>query len=72
MWKVKIRDQTARSVQSDLHLDCPQKLHVSSSVKKEFTILFQQEGFHTSAKCIETGQSAQSPQADLHRSICYW
>ena len=35
MWIVLIRDQSARSVQSDLDLHCPQKLLVSSSVRKE-------------------------------------
>ena len=34
MWTVKIRDETAYSVQSDLDLHCPQKL-VSSSVRIE-------------------------------------
>ena len=34
MWTVLIRDQTAHSVQSDLDLHFPQKLPVSSSVKK--------------------------------------
>ena len=36
MWTVQIRDQTAHSVQSDLDLHCPQKLLVSSSVRKKF------------------------------------
>ena len=35
MWTAQIRDQTAHSVQSDLDLYCPQKLLVSSSVRKE-------------------------------------
>ena len=35
MWTVKIRDQTAGFVQSDLDLHCPQKLVVSSSVRKQ-------------------------------------
>ena len=35
MWTVYIRDQTARSVQSDLDLHCPQKLLLSSTVGKE-------------------------------------
>ena len=40
MWTVWIRDQIACSVQCDLDLHCPQKLYVSSSVKKEFRIIF--------------------------------
>ena len=35
MWTVQIKDQTARSVQSDLNLHCPHKLLVSLSLKKE-------------------------------------
>ena len=35
MWEVYIRDQTARSVQSDLDLHSPQKLLGSSTVRKE-------------------------------------
>ena len=35
MWTVQIRDQTARSVQSDLDLHCPQKLLVLSIVGNE-------------------------------------
>ena len=35
MWTVQIRDQTTCFVQSDLDLHCPQKLLVSTSVKKE-------------------------------------
>ena len=35
MWTRKIKDQTARSVQSYLDLHCPQKLFVSLSVWKE-------------------------------------
>ena len=34
MWTVWMKDQTARSVQSDLDLHCPQKILVSSSGKK--------------------------------------
>ena len=37
MWTVKITDQTAHSVQSDLDLHCPQKLIVLSSVRTELT-----------------------------------
>ena len=37
MWTVQIKDQTARSVQSDLDLHCPRKLLVSSSVRKNYT-----------------------------------
>ena len=33
-----IRDQTARSVQSDPDLDCPQKLLVSSPLRKELIL----------------------------------
>ena len=39
MWTVEIRDQTAHSVQSYLNLHCPQKLLVSSSVRRKLTIL---------------------------------
>ena len=38
MWIVQIRDQTTRSVLSDLDLICPQKFLVSSSVRKELTL----------------------------------
>ena len=34
-WKVQIRDETACSVQSDLDLNYPQKLFVSSIVRTE-------------------------------------
>ena len=34
-WTVQIRDQSARSVQSDLELHCPQELLVSSTVGLE-------------------------------------
>ena len=40
MWTVQIRDQTAHSVQSDLDIHCPQKLLVSSSVRKDLTMNF--------------------------------
>ena len=35
MCTVKVRDLTAHPVQSDLDLHCPQKLLMSSSVRKE-------------------------------------
>ena len=35
MWAVLIRDQTACLLQSDLYINCPQKLRVSS-VRKKF------------------------------------
>ena len=35
MLTVYIRDQTTRSVQSDLDLHCPQKLLVLSTTRKE-------------------------------------
>ena len=35
VWTVYMRHQTARSVQFDLDLHCPQKLLVSSTVEKE-------------------------------------
>ena len=38
MWIVLIRDQTTRSVQSDLNLHCPQNLLVSPSVRKDKTV----------------------------------
>ena len=38
MWVVYIRAQTAHSVQSDLDVLCPQKLLVSSSVRKELML----------------------------------
>ena len=38
MWRVKIRDQTAQSVQSNPDLHCPQKLLVSSSVRTELAL----------------------------------
>ena len=38
MWTVSIRDHTARFVQFDLDLHCPQTLPVSSSVRKEITL----------------------------------
>ena len=37
MWTVQIRDQTALSVQSDLDLQYPQKLLLSSTVGKELS-----------------------------------
>ena len=40
MWTVKVRDQTARSVQSDRELHCPQKLLVSSKVGKDLMHAF--------------------------------
>ena len=40
MWTVWIRDQNARSLQSDLDLHCPQKLHVSSSRKERVNYCF--------------------------------
>ena len=40
MWTVLIRDQTARSVQSDLDLHCPQKTLVSPIVSKELNITY--------------------------------
>ena len=49
MWTVQIRDQTARSVQSDLDLHCPQKLLVSSTVRKELTLSQTSPGFYMSA-----------------------
>ena len=36
---MEIRDQTARSVQSDLDQHFPQKLFVSSSVRKELSVI---------------------------------
>ena len=39
MWTVQIRDQTARSAQSDLDLHSPQKLLVSSWVRKELNVI---------------------------------
>ena len=35
MWTVLLRDQNARSVQSDLDLHCPPKILVSSTVRKD-------------------------------------
>ena len=35
MWTVKIKDQTTRSVQSDLDLHCPQNVFSSSIVREE-------------------------------------
>ena len=35
MWTMYIRDQTARSVQSDLDLHCPQNVFVSLAVGNE-------------------------------------
>ena len=40
MDSVYIRDQTARSVQPDLKQHCPQKLLVSSSVRKQFDLFY--------------------------------
>ena len=34
MSTVQIKNQTAHSVQSDLDLHCPQRIHVPSSVRK--------------------------------------
>ena len=39
MWTVYVRDQTARSVQSDLDVHCPQKLPISSTEGKELKAL---------------------------------
>ena len=41
MWTVQIRDQTARSEQSDLDLYSPQKLLVSSSERLDKVILIE-------------------------------
>ena len=41
MWTVYIKDQTARCVQPDLDLHCPQKLLVSSTVRKELMQHFE-------------------------------
>ena len=41
IWIVYIRDQTVHSVQSDLDLHCPQKLFVSSSLRKDLKVLAQ-------------------------------
>ena len=38
MWTVKIEDQLAQTMQSDLNLHCSQKLCVSSTVRKELTL----------------------------------
>ena len=38
MWTVQIRDQTSRSVQSDLDLHCVQKLPALLQVEKEIKI----------------------------------
>ena len=38
MWTVKIRDQTAQTVQSDIDLHCPHKLLVTSSIGIEFKV----------------------------------
>ena len=38
MWTVQIRDQTSFSVQFNLDLNCPQKLLVSSSVRKGISV----------------------------------
>ena len=48
MRTVYIRDQTARSVQSDLDLHSLQKLYVPSSVKKEFAYLLKRYHKHNS------------------------
>ena len=40
MDSVYIRDQTSRSVQPDLKQNCPQKLLVSSSVRKQFNLFY--------------------------------
>ena len=45
MWTVKIRDQTARSVQFDVDLHCPQKLLVSALVRKELKRFIIQNTF---------------------------
>ena len=37
VWTVQITDQNVLSVQSDLDLHCPQKLLLSSSVRKEIS-----------------------------------
>ena len=50
MWTVLITDQIAHSVQSDLDLQCQQKLCVSSSVRKEL-----QEAQITSLGGLEKG-----------------
>ena len=52
MWTVYIRDQTARSVQSDLDVHCPQKLLVSSTVMKDLSPSSLLE--HASCICIKT------------------
>ena len=41
---MKVRDQTAHSVQSDLDLHSPQKLLVSSAVRKELILVFSSRG----------------------------
>ena len=40
MWTVFITDQTARSVQSDLDLPCPQKPLVYLPVRKELKLTY--------------------------------
>ena len=38
MLTMQIKDQTAQNVQSDLDLHCPQKLLVSTSVRKDLLL----------------------------------
>ena len=45
MWTVWIRDQTARSVQSDLDLHSPQELFVSSTVRKTYYYYYVYSNF---------------------------
>ena len=65
MWTVWIKDQTARSVQSDLDLRCPQKLLVSSTVRKELTITFHR-CFFTFYRCF------QSPNFTIRKTLNCW
>ena len=62
MWTVKIRDQTAHSVQSDLDLHYPQKLLVLSLVREEL--------IHVQMK--KTKQDLSILTAIVHKWIRMW
>ena len=69
LWTVKIRNQTPRSVQSDLDLHCPQKLLVSTSLRKELTIVIRQLWDCFKLKKLQTA-SFEVVKQDGNFSIC--
>ena len=75
MWTVQIRDQTARSVQSDLDLRCPQQLFLSSPVRIELKAKAPNDtfaskwGFVCFLWKLDRDQIAPYKQSDVRSSL---